>query len=113
MHRLEGKLAGIALKISLYPLVLLFINVFISAEDLTNAVRGGVSTQGEYVSFWLHNFLYGGRGIFFALVSRFRHYKGRRLTFSWEYLLIHVYVKDFQRLAGVHSTNPPKMQEVK
>lgn len=68
MHRLEDKLAGIALKISLYPLVLIFINVFITSEDLTTAVRGGVSSQSEYVSYWLHNVLYGGRGIFFALV---------------------------------------------
>lgn len=77
MHRLEDKLAGIALKISLYPLALLVINTVITSEDLSYNARGGLFSMGDYVFFWLHNFLYGGRGIFFALVSQYRF--GRRM----------------------------------
>lgn len=69
MHRLEDKLAGIALKISLYPLALIIINVIITAEDLSYNARGGLFSMNDYNLYLVHNLLYGGRGIFFALVS--------------------------------------------
>lgn len=69
MNRLQDKLTTIALKISLYPLALLFINVIITAEDLSYTSRGGIFNEVQYGIYWTHNFLYGGRGIFFALVS--------------------------------------------
>lgn len=69
MHRLEDKFATIALRISLYPLVLSMVNTFIAAEDLTFVAGGGVYTRGDYAAYCIYWVLYGGRGMFFALVS--------------------------------------------
>lgn len=69
LHRLEDRFITIAIKISLYPLALILINAFISTEDLRYTVRGGVRDQCDYIMYCIYYFLYGGRGMFFALVS--------------------------------------------
>jgi hypothetical protein len=69
MHRLEDKFITIALKISLYPLALLAINVFITVEDLMYTVRGGVQDQEDFILYSIYYFLYGARGVAFACVS--------------------------------------------
>lgn len=69
MHRLQDNFVRIALKISLYPVCLFVINAFITAEDLMYTIDGGVESMGDYVLYVIYYVLYGGRGIFFALVS--------------------------------------------
>ena len=87
LYQLQDKLIGVALRISLYPITLILINLFITSEsgiwlvapvpvliptvgDVFTAITHGVqSEQGFYLTA-LHRALCGARGIFFAAVSR-------------------------------------------
>lgn len=58
-----------ALRISTYPVALIIVNGLISGVDLYISAVGGVHSEVAYAFYVVYYFLYGGRGIFFALVS--------------------------------------------
>jgi hypothetical protein len=69
MNRIQDRLPKIILKISLYPIALIVVNVLITTGDLVVSKAGGVYTTAVYALYTFHYLLYGGRGIVFALVS--------------------------------------------
>jgi hypothetical protein len=79
----DDQFLKMALRISMYPVTLIIVNGFISGMltssdvcgtlivviDLHVANVGGIHTARQFHFYCLYYFLYGGRGIFFALVS--------------------------------------------
>jgi hypothetical protein len=69
VSRLQGRLAPFTLRILLYPITLLVVNVVITVSDLLVSKYKGSLPEAVYVLYTVHYILYGGRGIFLALVS--------------------------------------------
>jgi hypothetical protein len=78
----DDQFLKMALRISMYPVTLIIVNGFISGMSLKRMRRaltvvidlhvanvGGIHTARQFHFYCLYYFLYGGRGIFFALVS--------------------------------------------
>lgn len=69
--QLHDKVFGIALRISLYPIALIIINIVQSVGDVYFAYTIGdkETTRGEVVLYVFYRATYAGRGIILALVS--------------------------------------------
>lgn len=65
----DDQFLKMALRISMYPVTLIIVNGFISVIDLHVANVGGIHTARQFHFYCLYYFLYGGRGIFFALIG--------------------------------------------
>ncbi|WRT69972.1 uncharacterized protein IL334_006963 [Kwoniella shivajii] len=62
-NSLSDKFFGIAIRISWYPVTLLFINTILIVGDLLIAAQGGVKSHHTVWLYCLYYFLYGGRGL--------------------------------------------------
>jgi hypothetical protein len=69
--QIQTKFTKIACLISLYPVTLIVVNGFITVGDLYMSAAGGVKSRSVYALYCIYYFLYGGRGIFFALLGIF------------------------------------------
>lgn len=70
LGHLEDQFLKIALRISTYPVALIIVNGVITVGDLYISKAGGVYSNAVYGLYCIYYFLYGGRGIVFAAVSR-------------------------------------------
>ncbi|OCF61500.1 hypothetical protein L486_01148 [Kwoniella mangroviensis CBS 10435] len=70
-NRLQDKLFKIALKISLYPISLLIVNVIMTSGDLFLTLSGGINSKGDFIIFLIYNFMFAARGIVFACLGIF------------------------------------------
>jgi hypothetical protein len=68
---LEDRFIRIALRISLYPISLIIVNGIIAIGDLYISSQGGVKNSAVYGLYRLYYFLYGARGIVFAMLGLF------------------------------------------
>jgi hypothetical protein len=73
LGHLQDRFFKIAITISLYPISLIIANGIITTGDLYISARGGVKTRAVYGLYCVYYFLYGGRGIIFAMVSASRN----------------------------------------
>ena len=69
LHTLQDKFINIAMRIALYPITLVIVNTVLTVGDMYLSSTGGVNTAAEYGLFVVYYALYGGRGLFFALVN--------------------------------------------
>jgi len=69
--QLEDKFLKIACLISLYPIALILVNGIITAGDLYISAAEGVLSKPVYALYCIYYFLYGGRGIVFAILGIF------------------------------------------
>lgn len=78
--QLQTKFTTIACLISLYPVTLIVVNGFLTVGDLYMSAVGGVKSESVYALYCIYYFLYGGRGIFFALLGIFVDPSLRRVS---------------------------------
>jgi len=69
--QLQSKFFTIACLISLYPIALILVNGIITIGDLYISAAEGVWSKSVYALYCVYYFLYGGRGIFFAILGIF------------------------------------------
>ncbi|EPS39939.1 hypothetical protein H072_6360 [Dactylellina haptotyla CBS 200.50] len=60
---------GIILRISLYPIVMIVLNLVITIADIRISILSGIYSQGDYALYALYYALYGARGMFYALIA--------------------------------------------
>ncbi|KAF3941101.1 hypothetical protein ABW19_dt0207308 [Dactylella cylindrospora] len=60
---------SIILRISLYPAVMIILNLVITIADIRISILSGIFSQGDYALYALYYALYGARGIFYALIA--------------------------------------------
>ncbi|WVW86436.1 hypothetical protein I302_108484 [Kwoniella bestiolae CBS 10118] len=65
-HSLSDKFLSIAIKISWYPITLLFMNAIMMVGDLVIAAQGGVASHKTVWLYCIYYVVYGGRGICIA-----------------------------------------------
>ncbi|KAK6517082.1 hypothetical protein TWF506_006960 [Arthrobotrys conoides] len=60
---------SIILRISLYPAVMIILNLVITIADIRISILSGIYSQGDYALYAVYYALYGARGIFYALIG--------------------------------------------
>ncbi|KAK6354657.1 hypothetical protein TWF696_003797 [Orbilia brochopaga] len=60
---------SIILRISLYPIVMMVLNLVITIADIRISILSGIYSEGDYALYALYYALYGGRGMFYALIA--------------------------------------------
>ncbi|KAK6533985.1 hypothetical protein TWF281_005326 [Arthrobotrys megalospora] len=60
---------SIILRISLYPAVMIVLNLVITIADIRISILSGIFSKGDYALYALYYALYGARGIFYALIA--------------------------------------------
>ncbi|KAK6509799.1 hypothetical protein TWF481_004528 [Arthrobotrys musiformis] len=60
---------SIILRISLYPTVMIILNLVITIADIRISILSGIYSQGDYALYAVYYALYGARGIFYALIA--------------------------------------------
>ncbi|KAJ6261492.1 hypothetical protein Dda_4162 [Drechslerella dactyloides] len=60
---------SIILRISLYPIVMMVLNLVITIADIRISILSGIYSQGDYALYALYYALYGARGMFYALIA--------------------------------------------
>ncbi|KAK6356744.1 hypothetical protein TWF718_001086 [Orbilia javanica] len=60
---------SIILRISLYPAVMIILNLVITIADIRISILSGIYSQGDYALYAVYYALYGARGIFYALIA--------------------------------------------
>ncbi|KAK6333800.1 hypothetical protein TWF730_003983 [Orbilia blumenaviensis] len=60
---------SIILRISLYPAVMIILNLVITIADIRISILSGIYSRGDYALYAVYYALYGARGIFYALIA--------------------------------------------
>ncbi|KAF3919060.1 hypothetical protein ABW21_db0202867 [Orbilia brochopaga] len=60
---------SIILRISLYPVVMMILNLVITIADIRISILSGIFSEGDYALYALYYALYGARGMFYALIA--------------------------------------------
>ncbi|RPB09523.1 hypothetical protein P167DRAFT_492273, partial [Morchella conica CCBAS932] len=60
---------SVVFRISIYPIVMIILNFFITVADLRISTAEGIYTQYDYNLYVVYYAFYGGRGIFYALMA--------------------------------------------
>ncbi|WWD19883.1 hypothetical protein CI109_104352 [Kwoniella shandongensis] len=68
-NSLSDKFLSIAIRVSFYPIMLIAVNLIMTIGDLYVSNRGGVGTNYVFGVYCFYDFLYGGRGMFYALLA--------------------------------------------
>lgn len=66
---LEDRFVSIAIRVSLYPIVLVIVNGVIAIGDLYMSLHGGVHTKAVYGLYCVYYLFYGIRGVTFAALA--------------------------------------------
>ncbi|EWC47423.1 hypothetical protein DRE_00391 [Drechslerella stenobrocha 248] len=59
----------IIVRISLYPIVMMILNLVITIADIRISILSGIYSKGDYTLYVLYYALYGARGMFYALIA--------------------------------------------
>ena len=59
----------IILRIALYPVVMVVLNLVITIADIQISFSSGVYTESGYITYVVYYALYGARGMFYALIA--------------------------------------------
>jgi hypothetical protein len=57
------------MRISLYPIVMVVLNLVITIADIRISTASGIYSQGDYSLYVVYYALYGARGIFYAMIA--------------------------------------------
>ncbi|KAF3920303.1 hypothetical protein AA313_de0209600 [Arthrobotrys entomopaga] len=60
---------SIIMRISLYPAVMVILNLVITIADIRISILSGIYSEGDYALYALYYALYGARGLFYALIA--------------------------------------------
>ncbi|KAF3932904.1 hypothetical protein ABW20_dc0100180 [Dactylellina cionopaga] len=60
---------SIILRISLYPAIMIILNLVITIADIRISILSGIYSEGDYALYTVYYALYGARGIFYALIA--------------------------------------------
>lgn len=64
-----SRFRNIIMRISLYPIVMVILNLVITIADIRISTAGGIYTQRDYSLYVIYYALYGARGIFYAMIA--------------------------------------------
>ncbi|PWW71966.1 hypothetical protein C7212DRAFT_360412 [Tuber magnatum] len=64
-----SRFRNIIMRISLYPIVMVVLNLVITIADIRISTAGGIYSQRDYSLYVVYYALYGARGIFYAVIA--------------------------------------------
>ncbi|CAZ79318.1 unnamed protein product [Tuber melanosporum] len=64
-----SRFRNIIMRISLYPIVMVVLNLVITIADIRISTASGIYSQGDYSLYVVYYALYGARGIFYAMIA--------------------------------------------